>query len=189
MPALWIEAMDGAPARTEMHILLIGDRRPDLAASLDHLVGAGETNAVAGLLPMTRRRYAEQDVIVRQGDAPAAIYLLVDGCVFRYDVVASGKRQIMALHVPGALLNLQNLFRASSAATHHVRSSEGHEDGVDIPVFGMSPFAHSILRNQLRSFHRSVPQKNEFRAFPRERRKLRLSETCRRVTFVYRCSL
>ena len=38
------------------------------------------------------------------------IYLRVDGCVFRFAVVATGKRQIMALHVPGALLNLQNLF-------------------------------------------------------------------------------
>jgi CRP-like cAMP-binding protein len=61
-------------------------------------------------LPMTLRRYAEQGVVLRQGEVPTSVYLLVDGCVFRFAVVATGKRQIMALHVPGAFLNLQNLF-------------------------------------------------------------------------------
>jgi CRP-like cAMP-binding protein len=72
-------------------------------------LSSAEKDAIAGL-PMTLRRYAEKGVVVRQGDAPDAVYLLVDGCVFRFAVVATGKRQIMALHVPGALLNLQNLF-------------------------------------------------------------------------------
>jgi len=61
-------------------------------------------------LPHAIREIERHEVVLHEGDQPANIYLLVDGCVFRSTVTPSGGRQIMALHIPGAILNLQNLF-------------------------------------------------------------------------------
>jgi CRP-like cAMP-binding protein len=63
-------------------------------------------------LPHTTRRLAAREDLTMEGDRPDNIYLLVDGCVFRSTIIATGNRQIMALHIPGAILNLQNLFLA-----------------------------------------------------------------------------
>ncbi len=61
-------------------------------------------------LPHAIREIGRHDVVLHEGDEAAHIYLLVDGCVFLSTVIPSGGRQIMALHIPGAILNLQNLF-------------------------------------------------------------------------------
>jgi CRP-like cAMP-binding protein len=60
----------------------------------------------------TIRQLAPHDVLVREGDRPSFIFLMVEGCVFRSTVVAGGQRQIMSLHIAGDMLNLQNLFIA-----------------------------------------------------------------------------
>jgi CRP-like cAMP-binding protein len=58
----------------------------------------------------TIRQFAARDVLIREGDQPSSIFLMVEGCVFRSAVAAGGQRQIMALHIAGDMLNLQNLF-------------------------------------------------------------------------------
>jgi len=51
---------------------------------------------------------ADQD-IVRIGDRPSQCCLLVEGYTCVYKLTAEGKRQIMALHVPGDMPDLQSL--------------------------------------------------------------------------------
>lgn len=51
---------------------------------------------------------ADED-IVRIGDRPSQSCLLLDGFTCVYKVTAEGKRQIMALHVPGDMPDLQSL--------------------------------------------------------------------------------
>jgi CRP-like cAMP-binding protein len=63
-------------------------------------------------LPHNMRRFTARDVVVREGDEPSVIFLMVDGCVFRSTILAGGQRQIMALHIAGDMLNLQNLVLA-----------------------------------------------------------------------------
>jgi CRP-like cAMP-binding protein len=52
---------------------------------------------------------AHQD-IVREGDQPNAVTLLVQGLLCRYKIVADGKRQIMSFHIPGDVPDLPALF-------------------------------------------------------------------------------
>jgi len=51
---------------------------------------------------------ADQD-IVRIGDRPSQSFTLVEGFTCVYKLTSEGKRQIMALHVPGDLPDLQSL--------------------------------------------------------------------------------
>jgi CRP-like cAMP-binding protein len=74
-----------------------------------HPLSSAAKDAVSRL-PMTIRHYAKHELILADGDKPTTVYLVVDGCVFRYAVLPDGKRQIMSLHVAGDMLNLQNLF-------------------------------------------------------------------------------
>jgi CRP-like cAMP-binding protein len=53
----------------------------------------------------TIRQLAPHDVLVREGDQPSSIFLMVEGCVFRSTVVAGGQRQIMSLHIAGDLVS------------------------------------------------------------------------------------
>jgi CRP-like cAMP-binding protein len=51
---------------------------------------------------------ADQD-IVRIGDSPSQACLLVEGYTYVYKLTATGKRQIVAFHVPGDMPDLQSL--------------------------------------------------------------------------------
>jgi len=48
--------------------------------------------------------------LVREGDQPNAVTLLVHGFWCRYKIVADGKRQIMSFHIPGDVPDLAALF-------------------------------------------------------------------------------
>jgi CRP-like cAMP-binding protein len=52
---------------------------------------------------------AHQD-IVREGERPKSITLLLQGLLCRYKIVADGKRQIMSFHIPGDVADLAALF-------------------------------------------------------------------------------
>jgi CRP-like cAMP-binding protein len=51
---------------------------------------------------------ANQD-IVRQGDRPSRSALLIEGLAWTYSLTRKGKAQVMAVHVPGAIPDLQSL--------------------------------------------------------------------------------
>ena len=51
---------------------------------------------------------ADQD-IVREGDRPSRLFVLLEGVTATYKVVGDGKRQIVAFHIPGDAPDLQSL--------------------------------------------------------------------------------
>jgi CRP-like cAMP-binding protein len=51
---------------------------------------------------------ADQDV-VREGDCPSRSFLLLEGFACTFKVTGEGKRQILALHVPGDMPDIQSL--------------------------------------------------------------------------------
>jgi CRP-like cAMP-binding protein len=68
-----------------------------------------DREALASLPVQVRHLEADQDV-VREGDRPSVCCLLVDGFMHRYKVLPDGKRQILAIHTPGDVPDLQSLF-------------------------------------------------------------------------------
>src|SRR3954464_1923788 len=68
-----------------------------------------DREAIASLPVQVRDLDADEDV-VREGDVPSACCLLLDGFMHRYKVLPDGKRQILALHTPGDMPDLQSLF-------------------------------------------------------------------------------
>lgn len=48
--------------------------------------------------------------ILREGEPPSLITAMVEGMAFRYKVLASGKRQILGIVVPGDICDLSSIF-------------------------------------------------------------------------------
>jgi CRP-like cAMP-binding protein len=99
-----------------------------------------DREAIASLPVQVRDLDADEDV-VREGDVPSACCLLLDGFMHRYKVLPDGKRQILALHTPGDMPDLQSLFlkRLDHSLAASVPSTAGF-----IP--------HEALRTLMRKF-------------------------------------
>jgi CRP-like cAMP-binding protein len=69
---------------------------------------AAEREAI-GALPLRARQVAEDTDIVRDGDTPNECCLLVEGFLCRYKMLTNGGRQILAIHTPGDIPDLQSL--------------------------------------------------------------------------------
>jgi CRP-like cAMP-binding protein len=67
-----------------------------------------EKQALQGLPVHVTAFQADQDV-VRVGDRPSQCCLLLEGYTCVYKLTSEGKRQIMAVHVPGDIPDLQSL--------------------------------------------------------------------------------
>lgn len=59
-------------------------------------------------LPYTLKEIPAHGYIVREGDRPTHSCLLRNGYAFRQKIVAHGERQILAVQVPGDMVDLQN---------------------------------------------------------------------------------
>src|SRR5688500_18374428 len=68
-----------------------------------------DREALASLPVQVRHLEADEDV-VREGDRPSVCCLLLDGFMQRYKMLPDGKRQILAIHTPGDVPDLQSLF-------------------------------------------------------------------------------
>jgi CRP-like cAMP-binding protein len=68
-----------------------------------------DREALASLPVQVRHLEADEDV-VREGDVPSVCCLLLDGFMHRYKVLPDGKRQLLALHTPGDIPDLQSLM-------------------------------------------------------------------------------
>jgi CRP-like cAMP-binding protein len=71
-------------------------------------------------LPNLVRRIAAGAHIVRDGDRPDHCTLLLSGFAFRHKITGNGGRQIIAVHMPGDFLDLQNSLL--SVADHNVQA-------------------------------------------------------------------
>jgi CRP-like cAMP-binding protein len=81
----------------------------------------GEDDKVAILaLPHRRRRLGPNQYLVREGDRTDYSSLLMSGLAFRSKVVAGGGRQILAVEIPGDIVDLQNSLLG--LADHNVQA-------------------------------------------------------------------
>jgi CRP-like cAMP-binding protein len=68
-----------------------------------------ERRALAELHPTIKVLDAHED-IVREGEKPNVVCLILEGFACRYATVSSGRRQILSFHIPGDIPDLQSLF-------------------------------------------------------------------------------
>jgi CRP-like cAMP-binding protein len=61
-------------------------------------------------LPHVVRTLEASSYTVREGDPPIHCQLLLSGYAYRQKLTGDGARQILAVHIPGDMLDLQNLF-------------------------------------------------------------------------------
>ncbi|UZK67439.1 Crp/Fnr family transcriptional regulator [Sphingomonas sp. M1-B02] len=71
-------------------------------------------------LPALRRSFSKDGFIVREGETGIYCSLLLKGFAYRHKLVGQGARQIMALHIPGEFVDLQNCLLP--VADHNVQS-------------------------------------------------------------------
>ena len=95
-----------------LHLLL---RKIETHAALDE-----EDRAAILSLPHKIRSLEAHSYAAREGDAPQVCAILIKGYAYRQKLTGDGARQIVALHIPGDPLDLQNLFL--DTADHNVQA-------------------------------------------------------------------
>ncbi|MCD2315241.1 Crp/Fnr family transcriptional regulator [Sphingomonas sp. IC-11] len=84
------------------------------------ILSYSDSEALAAL-PHARRRVNANAYIIREGEPPrSTCALLISGLAFRQKLTADGARQIISVHLPGELLDLQHLFL--NIADHSVQT-------------------------------------------------------------------
>lgn len=68
-----------------------------------------DQQAVLGL-PVVVKTLSANGYVIREGDDVDCCEVLVSGFAFRQLLTGDGKRQILAIHIPGDALDFQNLF-------------------------------------------------------------------------------
>lgn len=72
-------------------------------------------------LPHSVRHLNANSYLIREGEPPRSVCsLVIEGMAFRHKLTAEGARQIVSLHLPGELLDLQHLFL--NIADHNVQA-------------------------------------------------------------------
>jgi CRP-like cAMP-binding protein len=61
-------------------------------------------------LPITVKDYAANQTVVHDGERPTHCCLIADGFCMRSKTISSGRRQILSIHIPGEIPDLQSLF-------------------------------------------------------------------------------
>lgn len=61
-------------------------------------------------LPISVRQYPAETPVVRDGERATDCCLIADGFCVRSKTIASGKRQILSIHIPGEIPDLMSLF-------------------------------------------------------------------------------
>lgn len=71
-------------------------------------------------LPVTLARYRAGSYLVREGDIPSQCGVIVDGFAYRSKLTHIGGRQIVSVHIPGEIIDLQHLFL--DVADHNIQT-------------------------------------------------------------------
>lgn len=71
-------------------------------------------------LPHVLRRFDSGSLLVREGDAPSLCRVLLTGYAYRHKISSEGRRQIVSIHIPGEILDLQHLYL--EVADHNVQT-------------------------------------------------------------------
>lgn len=82
-----------------------------LIAKLQHFtrLSAEDRERLHSVVSERIRNFAMREDIIRQGDKPTAIYVMLSGWACRYKFLDDGRRQIVAFFLPGDLCDL-NIF-------------------------------------------------------------------------------
>lgn len=68
---------------------------------------SSEDKATLDAMAKTRvRRYAPRDDVVREGEAPRDMHVILSGWAYRYKTLEDGRRQILAFFLPGDVCDL-----------------------------------------------------------------------------------
>lgn len=91
------------------------------AQKLELRASFSKTDRAAFLaLPFRARVLEPSTYILREGDPPTQCAVLLSGFAFRQKTTLDGKRQIIGVHIPGDMLDLQNLYL--SVSDHSVQT-------------------------------------------------------------------
>jgi CRP-like cAMP-binding protein len=86
-------------------------------------------------LPWLSKVYSRDAYLVREGERTTACTLLVTGFAFRQKLVTNGARQIISIHIPGEMLDIQNCML--DVADHNVQALTRASVGV-VPKAALS---------------------------------------------------
>ena len=80
---------------------------------------SGEDKSAIAELPWQSRAFARDAYLIREGEPSVFCTLLLAGLAFRQKLVSDGSRQIISFHIPGELLDVQNVLL--DLADHNVQ--------------------------------------------------------------------
>jgi CRP-like cAMP-binding protein len=86
-------------------------------------------------LPFTRRTFSRDSYLVREGEPPVSCHLILSGFAYRQKLVSNGTRQIISVHIPGELIDAQNMLLP--VADHNVQSL-GRSEMALVPISAMT---------------------------------------------------
>jgi len=130
-----------------------------IAHRLDARLPLGEAATRAILsLPHRVRRLNPHEYFVREGQRPRTSTVVIDGYVYRNKFVQDGGRQIVAIHIPGDFIDLQNILL--DAADHNIQALTAatvaefpHADMLDLafrhPTIGKALWRESLVEASL----------------------------------------
>jgi CRP-like cAMP-binding protein len=76
----------------------------------EHSVLSDEDERAFRALPVRTRDIPSDEDVIREGDEPESLTLVVDGLLARYHLRSDGKRQYLSFHMAGDLPDAQALF-------------------------------------------------------------------------------
>lgn len=97
------------------HILQATVRKYDRRVALDK----GDREALANL-QFEQRTVEPNRHLVRDGDRPGVVNLILDGIAFRHRITPEGSRQILSVHIAGELVDVEGMLLAR--ADHNVQA-------------------------------------------------------------------
>ncbi|WP_255587169.1 Crp/Fnr family transcriptional regulator [Hephaestia mangrovi] len=119
-----------------------------------------EDDAVREILaiPHQLRALKPADYFIREGERPKNSTVVVDGYVYRHKLVQDGGRQIVAVHIPGDFIDLQNILLDAAdhniqALTHATVCQFPHADMLELafrhPAIGKALWRESLVEASL----------------------------------------
>ena len=130
-----------------------------IARRLDARIPLGEVATQAILsLPHRVRRLRPHEFFLREGQRPRTSTVVIEGYVYRHKLVQDGGRQIVAVHLPGDFIDLQNILL--DAADHNIQALTAavvaefpHGDMLDLafrhPAIGKALWRESLVEASL----------------------------------------
>lgn len=130
-----------------------------IARRLDSRIALGD-DAVRAILsvPHQLRTLKPADYFIREGERPKNSTVVVDGYVYRHKLVQDGGRQIVAVHIPGDFVDLQNILLDEAdhniqALTHATVCEFPHAPMLDLafrhPEIGKALWRESLVEASL----------------------------------------